>query len=115
MPIKEMDLLGQVAHHRGIQPRAIAIVVAVHLAGIEAVTQLEETTVRAPHQFQWTAGDRLAGVREHAGQFLSAQVENRNKVTTAADTASFQTLVAALHDGPGNNYASVYQGPSFSD
>ncbi len=112
-PLQEMDLLGEVAHHRGVQARAVAIVVSVHFGRVEAVRQLEQTTVRGPHQFERPTGDGFSRAGEHAGQLLLTQMEHGDQIAAPADATTFKTPITAVHFALGWRQPNASQRPIY--
>ena len=60
---RTVDLLRQVADHRLVESRAVAIVLPVHLARVVGMRELEQAAVRTPDELEGPGGDRACRVR----------------------------------------------------
>ena len=87
------DLLREMADHRGVEAGAVAIVLAVHLARLVDMGELQEAGIGAPYEFERTDGHgNGGGSRKHASQGLIAEREDRQQVGGTANPAFFNAL-----------------------
>src|SRR5262249_18957931 len=82
-----------------VQPRPIAVVVAVHRVGIVRLTQLDEAAAAclgvALHQFDGAGLNLFVGSPgKHTGERLTSQMQDRVEVSAAADPAALNRRVA---------------------
>ena len=86
--LQGVDLALQVSDHALVQTRAIAVVVAVHLAGFERIGKLQQGALAAPQELEGARADLARGrEREDAGEGLLAEVEHGDELRRLAQAA----------------------------
>ena len=80
-------------HHRLVEARSVAVVVAVHLGRVVGMRELEQSAVRAPDQLQRPRRDPLLlGAGGRACEVLLTQGENLDQMRAAAHAAFVDLL-----------------------
>ena len=79
------------ANHRAVERAPVSVVVAIHLAQVEVVSELDEPTPFAAAAFdqrERSARDaRVARAWENAGEHLVAELQQHGELGVAADAA----------------------------